>query len=44
MSLDEFLEKFEEALDQCDKNEDIYVSIQVHPGQNVGITLGHNLK
>lgn len=28
MSLDEFLEKFEEALDQCDKNEDIYVSIQ----------------
>lgn len=32
MSLDEFLEKFEEALDQCDKNEDIYVSIQVPPG------------
>lgn len=31
MSLDEFLEKFEEALDQCDRNEDIYISIQVPP-------------
>lgn len=32
MSLYEFLEKFEEALDQFDKNEDIYISIQVPPG------------
>lgn len=32
MSLDDFLEKFEEALDQCDRDEDVNVSIQVPPG------------
>lgn len=32
MNLDDFLEKFEEALDKCDKDEDVYISIQVPPG------------
>ena len=31
MSLDDFLEKFEEALDQCDRDEDVNDSIQVPP-------------